>query len=576
MSDARDLDALDDRGRAAAAGIRAAVAERPVPELDLDVVRIGLADPVAGTGRRPAAVVLVGVAAAIALVVGLVAVLADRGDDRDSTADDLGTGSVGLYVLDPEPDVYSPRFVQVAGASSAPATGVPVYGPDRSDPRLAVGRFPDDEGTDVDSSESSSSEGSSSAEPGDGSATTVIGSGPVGESEVGSEGDVEGEVEGVVELPEVTAPEVDGDGDSSSSLTDGLPEVELDGRRAWDASAFLGTGGLLVAVDGDVVFVLGAGVDDDVRRRAAETVQVDGDRVTVPAEGLPSGWEQLGETGLDVVGLGTFGVMRGAGTTADRSTVLYVQPATDGAEFEGTLVVSAFPGDELTVGLPALTMAAEPVEVRGEPGVVARFDLGEDLVSWVLRWQERPGEVVELGLTGRDIGRDDLLALAGDLRRADSAERDELQRRVLRHGEGTPGVTLLGEGTFSDGSNWVLAHGADGTDVVGVELRTDARFGSDSAGVESVSSRPGAGEEPFLSGVSVGYGDPLWWSYGEVGPEVAAVEVVDPASGEVVAVATVVEAEGVRGYVVELPIDSVEVRAVDATGDVLQTYSFDR
>ena len=84
---------LDDRGRAAAAGLQAAVAVRPVPDFDPDLIRVSLHDDPAGDpdrrGRRWVAVV--GVAAAL-LVVALGAAVASRtGDDDSAPAEQVDT-----------------------------------------------------------------------------------------------------------------------------------------------------------------------------------------------------------------------------------------------------------------------------------------------------------------------------------------------------------------------------------------------------------------------------------------------------------------------------------------------------
>ena len=63
MTDDRFLDGLDARGRAAGAGLRAAVADRPVPVFDPDVIRVDVDGSPQRRGRRRRAGLLLAVAA---------------------------------------------------------------------------------------------------------------------------------------------------------------------------------------------------------------------------------------------------------------------------------------------------------------------------------------------------------------------------------------------------------------------------------------------------------------------------------------------------------------------------------
>jgi len=537
MSERPDLERIDERGRAAAAGLNAAVVERAVPDLDLDLVPTGVDEPAAPSVRRRGAVLL-GVAAAVVLVVAGIALLVGRGDDRDSTADRIGTGDPGLYVLGSVPDGFAPRYVSEATPGVAGAEGPPsaVYGPDGR-PKLAVGVIPD----------------------------------------------------------------VDDDG--VRGWIDGLPEVDLGDRTAWDAEAYFGGGTLLVDVDGTLVHVVAATVDEATLGDVARAVAVDGDRARLPESAVPAGWEHLGDRTMGFTSMVLAFDL--GGVTSPGAAVAY----TGGGDGLDVVVVSSGPGDDLTVLLPNVYGATEDVEVRGHGATLQHVTLDEfGYEEWRVRWQERPGEIVDLSVSSTDFDRDDVLALAEGVHRADSAERRELVRATLRAGADDPGVTVLGEGRFSDGSEWVLLHG-DGTSegVFGFELRTTARIVTDGGvatehheggSVTTVVEFPEEEESPatgpvgeeeggpgdsygsaaFPAGVSVGYGVTLWWSYGEVAPEVIEVQVVDADTGEVVAVAEVVGVDGVRGYVAELPSDlaAVEIRAVGSDGTVLDRYSFAR
>ncbi|HEU5150423.1 MAG TPA: hypothetical protein VFU19_08000 [Iamia sp.] len=142
MTDDRTLAALDQRGRAAAAGVRAAVADRPVPVLDPDVVRIdvdGRPEP-RGRGRRSRPVVgLLAAAAAVLVVVAAVVALTVDGDPDSAPADQVRPGGPLRFTLATPPEGHVLAGVYDAATAPAPSAGettsfgpLTVYGPSPS------------------------------------------------------------------------------------------------------------------------------------------------------------------------------------------------------------------------------------------------------------------------------------------------------------------------------------------------------------------------------------------------------------------------------------------------------------
>ncbi len=542
MTDDRTLADIDARGRAAASGVRTAVADRPAPAFDPDLVRIDV-DARSPRPRRSRPLVgLVAAAAAVLVVLAGAVALVSSGDDDSSPAEETGPAADGRYRLGEVPD----GFV-VAGLSEGPAPGADeygqatLYGPDAAHPRLAVGTMPDGMGFGC------------SSDDGDDCAS------PSGE-----------------DVPDAVA---------------GLDEVPLQRYRAWDASTRYG-GALLVEVGDDLVLVAGASLSPEELRRSAEGI-APGDRPTVPASHLPEGFAEIDTAPLLSVMGSTFGIVfsgRG-GATGVRWALSYgpSDPSDDGLQM---ISVSAAAGSEVEVGMGGVLVAdAEDVTVRGAAGQITRSQVAvTDATVWSVRWQEQPGEVVELvvGTTAdRAFTREQVLDLAEGIVPVDEAGVAEIRQVIADRGLDRPGVTVVGEGTFSDGETWRLVHGLGDAElgVSGLTLRTQAvPTGMSTSSATSSEAGPDgepASEGPVGSEAALVDGDPYAWAFGPVtAPDVVAVEV--RRGGALLATATVVRTGDLAGWVAELPpglideggSDELVVVAFDAAGTELGRMSF--
>jgi hypothetical protein len=208
---------------------------------------------------------------------------------------------------------------------------------------------------------------------------------------------------------------------------------------------------------------------------------------------------------------------------------------------------------------------AEDLEVRGHPAVLGwseeEGEPGEDPSrEWMVAWEERPGEIIRVA--GAGVSREDVLAIAEDVRPVSDAEWDELARTaVLTPG---PGEELVGTGAFSDGSPWALVVQDDGDGGSWTYLRSSVPAdGSSSSGsgvgqAVGPDGEPVETERPALSEVNREGGGGLAWAYGLLEPTSGAAVarvVVEDATGEVVAEAVLVGEGDLRGWVVELPPD---------------------
>ncbi|HEX7136133.1 MAG TPA: hypothetical protein VF228_26365 [Iamia sp.] len=509
MTDDRTLTAVDERARAAAAGVRAAVAERPVPLFDPDLVRIDIdARP---DRRRRTLVGLVAAAAAVLVVVAAVVSLAGTGDDDSAPA--VAPGDLPRYVLRTAPEGFALAVVHEAGGDSSDLAGpATVYGPAADRAALAVAPLPVDP-----------------------------------EDESASESDVPLQAQD-------------------------LPEVEVPGRRAWDASEGIGEGALFVEVGDRLVVVLGAGAGE-ATVAAAAAVTLDGEVASVPGDALPEDWSRLGDVPL-LDALGSL-ALSGGPEAGGRAWGVSYGPL-DGGDTVEIVAVGVDAGGPLDVGLSGLlTSDVEEVEVRGGPAVLARLHVeapGGTTTWWTLRWEDRPGVVVEIVAASDDrFGRDDVLALAEDLVALAPDDLPALRHEADRYGLDAPGVVVLGEGQFSDGSTWTLASEPGGETDISLTLRTSspATGGTSmaSAGSASADGDAGAPVTPFPGGVTVEEGEDLDWAYGEVRAEVATVEVRRP-GGDVLGTGPTVSAEGITGFVVELPVGTVTIDGISGSPGV--------
>ncbi|QYG91335.1 hypothetical protein HC251_02045 [Iamia sp. SCSIO 61187] len=539
MSDDRTHADLDARGRAAAAGVRAAVTDRPVPAFAPDVVRIDV-DARPDRTRRPRSVVgLVAAAvAAVVLVAGAVA-LVSSGDDDSAPADRVVPGATSRFRLGAGPEGYDLAGVQ-EGPIDAPGTDLgtaAVYGADPATPTLAVAALPvaDMAGCDL------------------------------------------------LDAPDDCVPQPE----TASTAAEGLRSIDIGGRPAWDASERFGGHGVMVEVDDRIVVVVGEPAGAAAVRTAAAAVEIGPDGAAIPAAALPAGTEPLGSAPLLAV-LGPRAGAIGFSATVEPATTWSVWYQTGvGGGVEGAVAVVVRTGGPLETALPTLVAAdAQQVTVRGHDAVLTRADLFQQVPPiswWSLRWEEQPGEVVEVVevvATASDPARDgqDLVAWAEDLVPVAPDELDDLRRQVAERGVDAPGVTVLARGTATDRTPWTLVHDADGSEVgltSGVDLRLGATVGRSSSTSGGSSDGPEGSPvgAPLRDEWAIVETDETAWAFGPAGPEVAEVEVRDPA-GDLIARGEVHEAAGIRAWLAELPTglidagrsDEVVFVALDADG----------
>lgn len=524
MTDDRTLAALDQRARAAAAGVRTAVAERPAPTFDPDVLRIDV-DARGDRPERPSRPVVAVLAAAAAVLVVVAAVVALSGQgDPDSVPADRTPFEVGRYVLPDLPDGFAVANVQegpdqalVDIGPGLPAGPVAVYGPDERTPVVGLYVWPEDSGT-----------------------------------------------------PE------DPDDDIDVTL-DEMDEIEVAGRRAWEPSAVdVGVFELIVEVDGTYAVVLGAAASRDEVRAAGAAVEVEGDRARLPEAARPDGWSDLGEVSAADLFSGVVGLGRLGGDVA--WLVSYLRGAGDA---EGILSLSADPGEPVGVWAGALVSDdVEDVEVRGHPGQVSRVEYIPGEVTFVtLTWEERSGEIVRVGSSVLD--RDDLLAQAATMRPATDEELAELRR--LAEDAAAAGGLIVGEGTFDSGTGWTLVHGLYDSDDLALDVSAPESMSSGTASDSGSGSGSGIdgtpGDRPPLDGIGSGTGGDDAWAYGRLNDDVDRVEVRLDGSDQRVEV-TIVEQDGIRGWVADLPVHregeapAGEVVAYAADGTELARQGF--
>ncbi|HEV7719677.1 MAG TPA: hypothetical protein VGO60_00245 [Iamia sp.] len=538
MTDDRTLADLDTRARAAAAGVRTAVADRPIPAFDPDLVRIDVdARPERPSRTRPA-IGLLAAAAAVLVVVAAVVALAGQGDQDGAPADRLGADELRRYALGEVPEDY-----EVAGVQDGPV-GLPdgelgpatVYGSDPSHPVLAVAVLP----------------------PSD----------PGGCALPDAPDDCETDVEsGDVPL-----------------IAQDLPSIDIGGRRAWDAASTIGGEGVIVEVGDQLALVLGTPARADALQDVAAAVEVGARRASVPAAALPEGLRSLGDVPLTTV-LGQYAASLGPLGTFDPITtwsIWYSHPVSGEGVAGGTIAVTVRAGGPLQVALPVLAaVEREQVTVRGHPAILTRVELGASAGPaswWSLRWEERPGEVVEVLTAALEptLDAEDVQGLAEDIVVVAADEVPGLRQQVADRDLNDPGVTLLGRGTGSDGTQWTFVHGtADANLASGLVLRlgtTVTRWSASAGGTgEGLEDPPSSA--PLAEQWAIVESDGQAWAYGPATPEVAAVEIHDGADG-LLGEARLLEADGIRGWVAELPTvststgeaDEIVVVALDATG----------
>lgn len=496
MTDERTPDrlvALDERGRAAAAGVRAAVAERPVPGLDLDAVRIPVDGHPDGPGRAGRRLVpLLAAAAAVLVVLAAVAVVVRDGDDDSAPAgptpvDRIAPEDLGRYVLAAPPAdlplqaLYDARAPEDPRGDGRPDIGtVTLYGPDATTPVVGVRVL----------------------------MTT-------GGSRVGGE---------------------------PASMT----TFDLGDRRAWRGED-QGPGDGLQVVLGDVlVEVLADGADEAVILAAAEALEVEGARATVPLAALPDGWQHVGTLAEPAVD--GFAALHEADVAAVAWGAVHYR--NDGS---GDHVAVTVAGGTLDDRLPAVaTEVLDEVEVRGHDAVVARSSLPllDVAESTTVTWEERPGEVVQVVSTA-DLDADALIALAGELDTVTPDGVEALRRDLFETALAEPGTTLVGRGTTSDGVPWAIVDD-DGDEFLEMLSQPPARrlwfvaMGTSGGSSEDAAANPLDGMAQHATGGGA------WLGFGGIDPDVAAVE-VRLAGAEAPIEATILDGGDRRAWAAEVP-----------------------
>ncbi len=340
-----------------------------------------------------------------------------------------------------------------------------------------------------------------------------------------------------------------------------------DGRRAEVLETF-GLAGTVLAIGVDERRVIL--VSQELDRAALTTVAAaltleDGEPIVDPTS-LPNGWSRLG-TVPDLLGATSPLSSTAEGGGGPERIVFYV------TEDLGGLAVAASAGDELRLDVMRLLMDdVRPITVRGHDGLVGTAATSDDQPDIrTVAWLEQPGELVRV--SGYDLSEDELLAVAEGLEPLADEPWEDLLRRT-RRGEltrvlGQP-LELVGEGTFPDGTAWVLRAlptdlvGDQGTDDVGLAFFLDGPdLGSGTGGGESNLAE--AGDSTGFRGFRTHQQAGRHVVFGDLDAAVAAVELRRP-DGSVLAPAAVVEGGGVKAWVAELEEAEAVAIALDGSG----------
>lgn len=507
MNDHDLLDDLDQRGASAAADLRHRASVRPRPAFDPENLTVL---PLFRTGRTSRSRrPLLAVVAAFLLVVGTATVLAVWPDDEGIDTAGLSTG----------------ELLRPFAATDLPAGLAP------------VGAF------EATGAESTDGEG-----------------GPVPTDLYGPSTDRPGLGVAV-----------------ATGAFDGGPEpteaVDLGGGRTAEVVDTLGVAGtvLVVEVGSEEILVVSRELDRDLLVDVAREVSVVDGRAVIAAATLPAGWRRLG-TVPDLLNAVSplMATMRG-GVGAEQ-TVVYGDSTRRGPTTFAA--VSSSSGDELRLNVTRLFMAdVQVVSVRGHEalmGTVSRDDQGATVT---VAWLDTPGELVRV--SGSGLPEDDLLRLAQGVEPLEAEAWTDLLRRS-RRGEltgpdGGPAVEPIGEGTFADGTEWVLrAYEADPDSgqreldltVVPPDGRTPGDGSSSSSGSASVS-----GGEPDSGFIGLNTKDQAGrrFAYGMLGAGVTSVE-LRRADGVAIGTASTVDGDGLRAWVAELTEAQTTAVALDANG----------
>ncbi|MCU1452736.1 MAG: hypothetical protein JWN46_882 [Acidimicrobiales bacterium] len=506
MSEQEILNAVDARGRRAAATVRAALAERDVPRFRPDggvSLRaasagsapsgappsvVALPAPVDGPGA-PAAPWrrLAAVAAVVVLMVAAAAVWTLARSNHDERP-------AGVTTPEPRPHVatWLPAGFRLVGAGGSTTTGVaPPFGP--------LSLF----GTDLDHPHL-----------------------------------------GVLLLPRGATP-----GNAGS----GTLQVDVAGQKGYLLHGGSGVSTLGASVHGRVVVLLAKDVDDRALVRLAGTVSVHGTRAGLDAGALPAGWRALGEDPQPALygALSSISGFAGIGAAYEAGT----GSVASGSNQSPLVAVTTVRGDDVALAVARLVGGpAEVVSVGGRRAVVTdnRFMTGS--TPLVVTWVDRPGEVVQVA--GTNVGRADLVRVAQGVRVASDQEWRELGRRTnLGELSPSPGTVEVGRGTFPSGIAWVLfakpAPAGDGGSA-SPDLRVDVTAAGSAVSASGSTVGSGPDQSPGLRSTTAtlttgGHR----FVYGLAGPRLARVQL--RSAGGIVAEGAAVGTGATRGWAFEIP-----------------------
>ncbi len=520
MNDDPTLDRLDARGRAAAAGLRTAVAERPIPVFDPDAVPIDVDGRPTGPRRRRAGMLLA-VAAALVIVAGAVAALAlgGEGGDEQEPVDGVGAADLRRYVLGTVPDGFALVQVhdQVAPLPDADLWmgEVTVLGPSIDAPAVGLGVLSPDAVPEEGAVEIEVAGRTAWRVPGYGPSTLIV---EVGDSHVASYG-------------------------GATPLAD-LEEV---------------LGALRVEDEGLVV------PDDALPDGWSELGVVHADDIAPMTVSLRSGSD---------VRLWSATYATDVPADEDGDSISVTSRSGSALEVHAGRLASPDAREVTVRGHSALLVTSPDIDLPDEPDAVN--------FRWTtVTWEERPGEVVSVG---GSVTEDALLAAAADVVVVAPSEVQALRADAMRFGVDGAAVTVLGEGRFSDGSPWLLIDDVEQgfvdlrTTIDSAGMTSDYSV-SGTAGDDVDPLDP----QSAIGDVTVRRGEQLGWVYGWVEADVDRVEVRTAAGGEVVTEATMVGDGDRRGWVAEVPVagwsrddtPDWEVVALDAGGSTLGVASIE-
>jgi hypothetical protein len=256
-------------------------------------------------------------------------------------------------------------------------------------------------------------------------------------------------------------------------------------------------------------------LDRDALVALAESSEIDGNALALPADALPDGWQRLHED--------DGALFRGRGVPGSGASLM----GWSNPDISQQLILAVGPGDGQRVeAMRAVLSDPQTVEVRGHRAVAGRMrrvgpaELGEEpfVPLDVLIWEERPGEVVRL--TGDGIGADDLRRVAESLREITADEYaaygdDRSTDQVL---------PTLAAGAAPDGTRWRLVariaesdSSTSGAEPAVGGPRQDGTDTSEDSGVGSTDEE--VDRTLYLDVLVEGEaGNAVWSPLGDVGP----------------------------------------------------------